>query len=158
MFRELSRKNKQLSGEECIKVLKNSTRGVLSVNGDEGYPYGMPMNHFYNDTDGCIYFHCGKFGHRTDSLKKSDKVSFCVFDNGIREENGWAYNVKSVIVFGKAELVEDLNIITDIIYRLSLKFTNDAEYINNEIAENLHRTSLIKLIPENICGKLVKEA
>lgn len=28
MFRELTRKNKQLSGEECISVLKKETRGV----------------------------------------------------------------------------------------------------------------------------------
>ena len=46
MFRELVRKNKQLSMEDCVLVLKNETRGVLSVQGDDGYPYGMPMNHF----------------------------------------------------------------------------------------------------------------
>ena len=49
MFRELRRKNKALSDEECIEILKNERRGVLSVIGDEGYPYGMPMNHYYND-------------------------------------------------------------------------------------------------------------
>jgi nitroimidazol reductase NimA-like FMN-containing flavoprotein (pyridoxamine 5'-phosphate oxidase superfamily) len=49
MFRELRRKNKALSDEECIEILKTERRGVLSVIGDEGYPYGMPMNHYYND-------------------------------------------------------------------------------------------------------------
>ena len=34
---------------------------------------------FYNEEDGCIYFHCGKAGHRLDALQKHDKVSFCVF-------------------------------------------------------------------------------
>ncbi|MBQ8315851.1 MAG: pyridoxamine 5'-phosphate oxidase family protein [Lachnospiraceae bacterium] len=61
MFRELLRKNKQLSDEECVELLKNETRGVLSVIGDEGYPYGMPMNHWYNEEDGAIYFHCGNY-------------------------------------------------------------------------------------------------
>ena len=55
MFRELVRKNKQLSKEECIRLLTEETRGVLSVLGDDGYPYGMPMNHFYNPEDGKIY-------------------------------------------------------------------------------------------------------
>ena len=54
MFRELVRKNKQLPIEECIALLTRETRGVLSVNGDDGYPYGMPMNHFYNPEDSYI--------------------------------------------------------------------------------------------------------
>ena len=57
MFRELVRKHKELPKDVCIEVLKNETRGVLSVLGDNDYPYGMPMNHFYNEADGKIYFH-----------------------------------------------------------------------------------------------------
>lgn len=60
MFRELLRRNKQLSTAECIEVLKSETRGVLSVLGDDDYPYGTPINHFYNEENGNIYFHCGK--------------------------------------------------------------------------------------------------
>ena len=99
MFREMIRKNKQLSREECVKLLKTEKRGVLSVIGDGGYPYGMPMNHYYNDSDGNIYFHCGKIGHRLDSIKGDDKVSFCVCDKGYANDGEWALNVKSVIVF-----------------------------------------------------------
>lgn len=47
MFRELQRKNKQIPHEECIELLTNETRGILSVLGHDGYPYGMPMNHYY---------------------------------------------------------------------------------------------------------------
>ena len=60
MFRELTRKNKMISMEECIQLLKDETRGVLSVIGDDDYPYGMPMNHWYNEEDGKIYFHSWK--------------------------------------------------------------------------------------------------
>ena len=52
MFRELTRKNKQITHTESIEILKNQKRGVLSVIGDNQYPYGAPMNHFYNDEDG----------------------------------------------------------------------------------------------------------
>ena len=48
MFRELTRKKQKLSMEECLQILKSEKRGVLSVNGDNDYPYGMPMNHWYN--------------------------------------------------------------------------------------------------------------
>ena len=83
MFRELIRKNKKLPTEECIHILKTEKRGVLSVNGDHGYPYAMPMNHYYNEEDGKIYFHCGKIGHRLDSLKKTTKFLSVHIPKGI---------------------------------------------------------------------------
>ena len=110
MFRELVRKNKALPMEECIQVLKEETRGVLAVLGDSDYPYCMPLNHWYNEEEGMIYFHCGKVGHRLDALKKSNKVSFCTYDEGYRENGEWALNVRSVIVFGRIEFIEDLEI------------------------------------------------
>ncbi|MBQ9805779.1 MAG: pyridoxamine 5'-phosphate oxidase family protein [Clostridia bacterium] len=158
MFRELSRKNKQLPMDECIELLTKETRGVLAVNGDGGYPYAMPMNHFYDPSDGCLYFHCGKNGHRTDSLMRSDKVSFCVYEQGIREDGDWAYRVRSVIVFGKMEIIEDLNKIVSITTALCHKFTNDEAYIQNEIKHYAKATLLLKLIPEHICGKRITES
>lgn len=158
MFRELARKNKEISFDECVEILKSEKRGVLSVSGDNDYPYGMPMNHFYCEDDGCIYFHCGKTGHRNDALKKHDKVSFCVFDEGYRNENDWALNIRSVIVFGKIELIDNIDAVIEISEKLSRKFTDDEAYIQKEIAAFASKTLLLKLVPENICGKRVKES
>ena len=158
MFRELAKKNKKISIEECIEVLKSETRGVLSVLGDDDYPYGTPINHFYNEEDGKIYFHCGKYGHRLESIKKHDKVSLCVFDQGYRNEGEWALNVKSVIVFGRMEATDDPEIVADICRKLSYKFTQDADYIEKEIRDSLRATLLLVLTPEHICGKLVNES
>lgn len=158
MFRELVRKNKQLSQEDCVHVLKTETRGVLSVLGDDDYPYGMPMNHWYNEEDGAIYFHCGNVGHRLDALRRHDKVSFCVYDPGYRKDGDWALYVKSVIVFGRMEILDDMDTIVDIATKLSHKFTQDEAYIQEEIRLHAHRTLLLRLTPEHICGKLVKES
>ena len=159
MFRELTRKNKQLPVQDCIGVLKTQTRGVLSVIGDDGYPYGMPMNHWYDDRDGCLYFHTGnEGGHRLDSLQKCDKVSFCVYDEGYCKKGDWARNVQSVIVFGRIRVVDDPSLIVDIATRLSHKFTQDEVYIQKEIEQHAHRTLLLRLTPEHICGKMVNES
>lgn len=158
MFRELVRKKKELPMADCVELLKSQTRGVLSVLGDDDYPYGMPMNHFYNEEDGNIYFHCGNAGHRLEALRKHDKVSFCCFDQGYRNEGDWAYNVKSVIVFGKIEFVDDAAVLNDIVTELCHKFTQDEEYIKNEIKLHGHSTLLMRLKVEHICGKFVTES
>lgn len=158
MFRELIRKNKKLSFEECIDLLRNEKRGVLSVQGDNGYPYGMPMNHFYDEESGKIYFHCGKSGHRLDSIKRDNKVSFCVYDKGFSDEGEWAQNVKSVVVFGKIKVVEEKEKIISVCEKLSYKFTSDKDYIDNEIKNYADETLVLELTQEHICGKLVKES
>lgn len=157
MFRDLRRKNKQLSTDECLAILSAEKRGVLSVLGDDGYPYGMPMNHFYNKDDGAIYFHSGKGGHRNDSIVKSNKACFCVYDSGLKKDGDWALNIKSVVVFGRIEIVDDINTVTDISRKLCYKFTNDEKYISEEIDRFASSTLILKLTPEHIRGKTVEE-
>lgn len=94
MFRKMRRFKQELSKEECMEILKNEPRGVLSVLGDDGYPYGMPVTHWYNEKNGKIYFHGAKSGHKIDAIKNCDKVSFCVYDKGYRKENDWAAEYK----------------------------------------------------------------
>lgn len=158
MFRELVRKRQALSQEECIKILKEEPRGVLSVLGDEGYPYGTPLNHWYCEDNGHLYFHSGMSGHRIDALKRCDKVSFCVYDQGYRKEGDWALYIKSVIIFGRMRPVEDHEEAMEICRKLSCKFTGDEEYIRNEILHAGPRTLVYELIPEHMTGKLVHEA
>lgn len=105
MFRDMRRQKQALTKEECIKVLTEQTRGVLSVQGDDGYPYGVPINHYYNPDDGHLYFHGGLTGHRVDAVRANDKASFCCYDEGFRTPGDWALNVKSVILFGRLKIV-----------------------------------------------------
>lgn len=158
MFREMMRKKQQLSNEECIRLLTEEPRGILSVIGDDGYPYGMPMDHFYCPEDGRLYFHSAVKGHKVDAIKRCPKVSYCVYDKGYKDPGQWALNIKSVIVFGQVEILEDKEKAEDIIRRLSLKYTSDTEYIENEIRKLLDHTLLFALVPEHITGKLVNEA
>ncbi len=158
MFRDVVRKKRKITDEECIDILKSEKRGVLSVIGDGGYPYGMPLNHFYNDGDGKIYFHSGKTGHKIDAMKADEKASFCIYDSGFRRDGEWALNIKSVIVFGRIEFVEDYDKAMDISRRLSRKFTDNEEYIENEIGKYGKNTLVFALVPEHITGKIVNEA
>ena len=158
MFREMLRSKQQLPREECVRILKEELRGVLSVLGDDGYPYGMPVNHYYCEEDGKIYFHGGKKGHKTDALKRCDKASFCVYDKGFRRDGDWALNIRSVIVFGRVEFVEDQETVYRLSAQLSRKFTDDEDYISGEIARSGPGTLMFALVPEHISGKTVNES
>lgn len=158
MFREMLRKKQQLPEAECIDILKSQLRGVLSVLGDGGYPYGVPLNHYYNEQDGKLYFHGGKQGHKIDAVRRHDKASFCVYDEGFRRDGEWALNIRSVIVFGRIEFIEDRETVYRISEELSRKFTDDDEYIRREIERSGPGTLMFALVPEHISGKIVNEA
>ncbi len=158
MFRKMLRIQQQLTDKECIEILKREPRGVLSVLGDDDYPYGMPINHFYCEKDGKLYFHSGKTGHKIDAIRRHGKASFCVYDQGFRKEGQWALNIKSVIVFGHIEIVKNRDKIYDIARQLSRKFTDDEAYIEREIRTSGPGTLMFALAPEHMTGKLVNEA
>lgn len=158
MFRPLRRIKQQLTQEECIAVLKNEVRGVLSVLGDNGYPYGLPINYWYSEDENKIYFHGAKEGHKIDSIKNCDKVSFCVYDKGIQVEGKKGLDFKSVIVFGRIKPVEDREKTLDICRKLSQQFDFGEEYIEEEIQKFAKFVLCLELAPEHICGKRVNES
>lgn len=156
MFRELTRKKQQLTLNECKKILKNEVRGVLAVNGDDGYPYALPINFYFDEENNKIYFHSGKVGHKLDAIAKNNKVSFCVYDKGYHKDGHWSLNIKSVIIFGHIYTVNEWK--DDLIVAFSKRFTDDTEYIYSEIKKFKSNTVLLCLNIEHITGKLVNEA
>jgi nitroimidazol reductase NimA-like FMN-containing flavoprotein (pyridoxamine 5'-phosphate oxidase superfamily) len=158
MFRELVRIKQQMPMEDCIELLKNETRGVLSVLGDDDYPYGAPINHYYDEETNKLYFHGADFGHRVDAIKRDPKVSYCVYGQDYQKEGDWAKYVKSVIIFGKAELIEDLDEVIKWSVKLCHKFPCTEEYIRTEVEKDAGRTLCFSITIEDINGKLVHEA
>ena len=158
MFRTMRRSVQALSHDEIIDLIKTETRGVMSVQGDDGYPYGFPINHYYDEEANKIYIHGANFGHRVDAVKRDPKVSYCVFGQDYQKEGDWAKYVKSVIVFGKAELIEDKDEIVRISRLLCDKFPCPQEYVEHEIEKDTPRTLVIAIDIEDMNGKLVHEA
>lgn len=158
MWRKMRRWKQQLTDEECVKILKEEPRGVLALNGDDGYPYALPLDFIYDEEDGKLYFHCAKEGAKIDLLKKSEKVSFCVMDQGYRKEGEWALNIKSVIIFGRIELIRDQERAIDRVRKLGMKYSPTVEYVEEEIKNAASRVQMLALTIDHMTGKLVNES
>ncbi len=158
MFRKMRRFKQQISGDKCIQLLKEQPRGVLSMIGDNGYPYGIPMDHWYSEKDNKLYFHCAKEGHKIDAVTACDKVSYCVIDEGFRKDGEWSLNINSVVVFGRIRTVRDEEKKREICTGLCRKFTDDEAYLQKELKESLPRVCCLELTIEHMTGKLVNES
>lgn len=156
MFRKMRRFKQQISEQECVDVLTHAPRGVLAVHGEDGYPYAFPMNYIY--LDGKIYFHCAKAGHKLDALASDDKVSFCVMDEGFRKSGDWAFNIKSIVVFGRVKKIDAGQETVEIVRQIGLKYYPTAESVEEEIRKAGAKVQILELSIDHMTGKLVNES
>ena len=133
MFREMRRFKQQITTEECKKVLKEEKRAAFSVIGDDGYPYTIPINIYYDEADNIIYFHGAKEGHKVDAMNRCDKVCLTVWNQGFKKEGHWEWNPTSVVVFGKVKLVTEKNIFEDRLRKLAAKYYPNIDEIEKEM-------------------------
>ena len=107
MFRTIRKKKNEISLDAVKELLHCSRRGILAVNGDDGYPYAVPVNYLYDEDTQKIFFHGAKAGYKVDALKACDKVCFTVCGNETIKDEAWAPYVRSAVVFGKCHLMEN---------------------------------------------------
>ena len=138
----MRRNKQQLSEQDCIRILTSERRCVLSVNGTDGFPYGMPMNFLYEN--GKIFFHGAKEGYKIDWLRENKKVSFCVYDKGYYEEGKLGPQISSVIVFGHVKFVEDKEERISIVRSIGMKY-EPADYVE-KITSNLSISCMIRYV------------
>lgn len=152
MFREMRRLKQQLSDAESVEILQRCTSGVLAVTGDDGYPYAVPLSYVYRD--GAVWFHCAVTGHKLDAIARNGKASFCVIDQDrvIPEKLTSAY--RSVIVFGRAHILEDEAEARRAARWLGEKYdpANRSD-MDREIDGALSRMRMIRLDVEHMTGK-----
>ncbi|MGI6211609.1 MAG: pyridoxamine 5'-phosphate oxidase family protein [Anaerovoracaceae bacterium] len=154
MFRKMRRFKQQLSEEECIEILKKEPRGVLSVHGEDGYPYGLPINFVYDN--GKLYFHCAKEGHKIDALRKDNRASFAIYDEGYLIEGKLGLNIKSVILFGHIHFIDDPELSREETRKLGLKYL-PPEQVEKELAAPV-QPLILELEIDHMTGKLVNES
>ncbi|MCC8016408.1 MAG: pyridoxamine 5'-phosphate oxidase family protein [Clostridiales bacterium] len=155
MFREMRRKNQQLSQKECADILEKATSGVLAVSGDDDYPYAVPLSFVYSG--GKIYFHSALAGHKVDAISNNEKVSFCVVDKDDVKPEEYTTYYKSVIVFGKARILDLEKDKLETLMALSEKYLSKVSGTDKEIKRFFDNLLMIEITPEHITGKCAKE-
>ena len=157
MFRPIRKKKNQISDEAAKELLRTSRRGVFAVNGDDGYPYAIPINFLYDEDAQKIYFHGSRAGHKVDSLRVCDKVCFTVYGNETVRDEPWAPYMQSVVVFGRCRLLERGEESLALVKRFAMKYYPDESLVDIEIAEGGKAVQMYEITIEHYSGKEVQE-
>ena len=149
----MRRKRQQLTKAECAQILYRNTSGVLAVLGDNGYPYAVPLSYVFDGN--ALYFHCAKIGHKLDAIKSCDKVSFCVVDQDDVVPHKYTTYFRSVIVFGRASILNNDEEVLSAIEKLAVKYypADSKENRDTAIKKECSAMCIVKIDIDHMTGK-----
>ena len=147
----MRRKRQLLPTEESVSILEKMTSGTLALHGDDGYPYAVPVSYVY--ADGKIYFHTAVKGHKVDAIQTNGKVSFCVVEQDDVKPAEFTTYFRSVIVFGKARILEDENEKLSALRLLADKYSHGEAGMEAEIAKGFNHLLMVEITVEHLTGK-----
>ena len=152
MFREMRKKERQMTEEEATKALEKGSNGVLSVIGDDGHPYGVPLSYSYKE--GKIYFHCAITGHKLDAIKNDERVSFTVVTKDDVVAENFTTNFESVIAFGRAKIIKDEGKIVPAKMHIADKYSKGYEKeAMDHIRSAMGRFYIVEIEIDHMTGK-----
>ncbi len=157
MFRPMRRIKQLLPDEDAREVLRTAWRGVLAVLGDDDYPYTVPLDFLYDEESGHLFFHGASEGHKVDAIRRCDKVSFCVMDEGVHAHGDWTLTFRSVVIFGRMHKVEDRERALKYVRLLGAKYYPTQQELDDEMEKAASRVACYVLIPEHMTCKRVHE-
>lgn len=132
---------------EVRDFLVASRTMILVSNGKDGYPHPMPM-WYWIDEAGTIYMTTFRKSQKINNLKRDPKVSLLVESGEVYQE------LKSVLIYATAEIIDDLENTTNVMFNLSRARgevkAEQADAIKPALAKTAEKRVVIKMVPERI--------
>lgn len=149
---KMRKSNRQMTDEKALKVLSDAVYGILSTVGEDGYPYGVPVN--FALVNHRLYFHCATEGKKLRNIDYNPKVSFvAIGENEVLAEQFSMY-YESVMAFGKATEVIDLEEKVQVLMLLVKKYSKAFEMPGEAYARRaVDKTRVYQMEIEHMSGK-----
>jgi nitroimidazol reductase NimA-like FMN-containing flavoprotein (pyridoxamine 5'-phosphate oxidase superfamily) len=150
----MRRKEKEIKNkEEMEDIIKKAIICRLGLSSND-QPYIVPLNFGYENNE--LHFHCAKAGKKMDMIQKNNNVCFEIETDTelIKGEHacvGWTMYYSSVIGFGKASVIDDIDEKKRSLDIIMKHYTGKSEFDYTE--KNLRGVGIIKVVIENMTGK-----
>ena len=143
-FRQLLPEKETKAIVECGKY------AVWAVDGDDGYPYAVPVNYVLDGAS--IYIHSAAQGHKIDAIGRNPKCSLCIVDRDDVVPEEFTSYFRSAIVFGQARIVADDAERREALIKLCRKYCPGIDP-DDEIARFFKVVCIVRIDIEAMSGK-----
>lgn len=150
---------------EIEGFLAQMSFGFLATASESPYPNIVPLNFVWHA--GALYFHSSRLGQKIKELKRDRNVTFCVADETALIPSYFTSEklacpatafFKSVMIFGKAEFVDDLEEKVSALSAFMAKLQPQGGYAPFDINDDEYRREIkavlvTKIVPAAITAK-----
>jgi len=148
----MRRSEKEITDESAIEAIINASLVCRLALSDGDRPYIVPLSFGYQDRT--LYFHSALEGKKIDILRKNNRICF-EFDVNteiIEAEKAckWGMKYQSVIGFGKAVLVENIE---EKQKALNIIFSHYSDRNSQFPDKAIKKIAIIKIEIESMTGK-----
>lgn len=150
-MRPIRRSDREITTKEAQAILDCAEYGILSIVGEDGQPYGVPMSYVYRNDS--IYFHCALTGRKLEAIEFNPKVSFCVVGKTKVLPDKFATEYESVAVFGLASEVNGAERYEAFLWLLEKYCSDFIEEGKQYIEQKDKLTKVFKIEINHISGK-----
>lgn len=151
-MRPMRRSDRQMSEERAREVLGQCEYGILNLQSEDAYPYGVPISFALEGN--AIFMHCALEGKKVDQIKKNPKASITVVGatEVLAEKFSTAY--ESVMAFGSVDVVTEESEKLKGLMALVGKYSPEFQESGAAYAQSaFQHTLVLKLNIENMTGK-----
>lgn len=158
-MREMRRKDRQLTEEEAMDVVRKGEYGVLATVGDDGKPYSVPLSYVLDEEKGALYFHgTAAGGQKMDNILANPSVCFTVVMDTKVLPAQFSTKYYSANVFGTAKVVEEEEEKKKALLLLVRKYAPDYEEQGRAYIERaIGAVAVVRLDVEQVTGKARKK-
>ena len=152
----MRRKDREISTVEDIRKIIEKCKVCHLAMVDKSFPYVVPLSFGFKieDEELTLYFHSAKEGRKIDILHENSSVCFEMMIEGelglVENACSSGYFFESVIGFGQAEFVENVDEKCEALTELMRQQTNQEFVFTPEQAETV---CIFKLVTKDFTGK-----
>ena len=149
----MRRNEREINDREEMEAIIQRAQVCRIGLSEKDVPYIVPMDFGYEGN--CLYFHCASEGKKLDMIRQNSKVCFEMdIDHQMVKPAGrpceWSAKYRSVIGFGKAFIIEDLQEKSAALNIITRHYGGD-RYDFSE--KELERVGIIKIEISSMTGK-----
>ena len=145
----MRKSSRQMSAEWALEVFDKAPYITVSMAGEDGIPYGLPLSVVRTD-ERTFWFHCATEGRKMDILRANPRVFLSAVTRckPLRgpKDSSFTLEFQSATAVGIAEFVEDEVTKKEALRAICRRFLpKQMEGFEEATSKSLHRTAVVRI-------------
>ena len=105
----MGNKDREINDEKIIHdIIKNGKYTAIALC-NNNQPYVVTLSYGYDSENNCLYFHCSLKGFKLDLIKNNSNACATIIEDHGYVINDCSHKYRSLVIWGKIQVVEDIN-------------------------------------------------